>query len=94
MLICIGQITPGTGKVALVGAPSWPLPKEIVARVKPGFGVPPDARAGDTSAAASRLRDPDKSKAIPCRRWWQFVFKAAGPAGDKVRRTGGVNPAV
>jgi hypothetical protein len=46
MLICIGQITPGAGKVALAGAPSWPLPKEIVARVKPGFGVPPDARAG------------------------------------------------
>jgi|HubBroStandDraft_6_1064221.scaffolds.fasta_scaffold169463_1 hypothetical protein len=37
MLICIGQITPGAGKVALAGAPSWPLPKEIVARVKPGF---------------------------------------------------------
>jgi hypothetical protein len=87
MLICIGQITPGAGKVALAGAPSWPLPKEIVARVKPGFGVPTDARAGDTSAAASRLRDPEKSKPIPSRRWWQFVFKAAGPAGDKVRRT-------
>lgn len=85
MLICIGQITPGAGKVELAGAPS--LPKEIVTRVTPGFGVPTDARAGDTSAAASRLRDPDKSKPIPCRRWWQFVFKVAGPAGDKVRCT-------
>ncbi len=78
----IGQITPGAGKVALAGAPSRPLPQEIVARAKTGFGVPTGAWAEDTSGASS-LPSPGKSKGMTSRRWLQFVFKAAGPASDK-----------
>jgi asparagine synthase (glutamine-hydrolysing) len=78
----IGRIAPGAGKVALAVAPSRPLPQEIVARAKTGFGVPTGAWAGDTSTA-SGLRSPGRSKGMTSRRWSQFVFKAAGPAGDK-----------
>jgi asparagine synthase (glutamine-hydrolysing) len=78
----IGQITPGAGKVALAGAPSRPLPQEIVARAKTGFGVPTGAWAGDTSAA-SGLRSPGKSKGLTSRGWSQFVVRSAGTACDK-----------
>ena len=80
----IGQIRPGEGKVALAVAPSRPLPNEIVARAKTGFGVPTGAWAGDKDILASGgLRSPGKSKGLTSRMWSQFVFRAAGPAGDK-----------
>ena len=77
----IGQIMPGAGKLALAAAPSHPLPDEIVARAKTGFGVPTSAWAGDASAS-SGLRSSGKSKGLTSRRWSQLVVKAAGPAGD------------
>ena len=82
MLTCIGQITPGAGKVALAGGPSRPLPQEIVARAKTGFGVSTGIWAADTLAAGG-LRRPAKSKSLISRRWLQFVLEAAGPAGDR-----------
>jgi len=78
----IGQIRLGEGKVALAEAPLRPLPDEIVARAKTGFGVPTGAWVGDSSASGG-LRNPGKSKGLSSRRWSQFVFRAAGPAGDK-----------
>jgi asparagine synthase (glutamine-hydrolysing) len=78
----IGQIRPGEGKVALAGAPSRPLPNEIVTRAKTGFGVPTSAWAGE-ALASDGVRNPGKSKGLSSRRWSQFVFRAAGPAGDK-----------
>jgi len=78
----IGQIMPGAGKRALAAAPSHPLPAEIVARAKTGFGVPTGAWAGDISASGG-LHSPGKSKGLTSRTWSQFVFRAAGPAGDK-----------
>jgi len=78
----IGQITPGAGKTALAGAPSRPLPQEIVARAKTGFGVPTGAWARDTSAVGG-LRSPGKSKGLTSRGWSQFVVRSAGTACDK-----------
>jgi asparagine synthase (glutamine-hydrolysing) len=78
----IGQIKPGEGKVALAGAPSRPLPQEIVARAKTGFGVPTGAWARDTSAVDG-LRSPGKSKGLTSRGWSQFVVRSAGTACDK-----------
>src|SRR5258705_6554182 len=46
----IGRIRPGEGKGALAGAASRPLPQEIVARGKTGFGGPTGAWARDMSA--------------------------------------------
>ena len=77
----IGQIMPGAGKLALAAAPSHPLPDEIVARAKTGFGVPTIAWARDASASGG-LRISGKSKGLTSRRWSQLVFRAAGPAGD------------
>jgi asparagine synthase (glutamine-hydrolysing) len=78
----IGQIMPGAGKLALAAAPSRPLPDEIVARAKTGFGVPTSAWAGDASAS-SGLRSSGKSKGLTSRRWSQLVVKAVGPADEK-----------
>ena len=79
MLTCIGEITPGAGKVALAGAPSRPLPQEIVARAKTGFGVPTGAWARDTSKVGGF----GKSKGLTSRGWSQFVVRSAGTACDK-----------
>src|SRR5262249_45927357 len=79
----IGQIRSSTGKVALAKAPSRPLPQEIVARAKTGFGVPTAAWVEDTSAATRGLRRPGTSTGLASRRWSQLVLMAAGPAGDK-----------
>jgi asparagine synthase (glutamine-hydrolysing) len=78
----IGRIMPGAGKLALAAAPSHPLPDEIVARAKTGFGVPTSAWAGDASAS-SGLRSSGESKGLTSRRWSQLVVKAAGQASDK-----------
>ena len=81
----IGQIMPGAGKLALAAAPSHPLPDEIVARAKTGFGVPTSAWAGDASAS-SGLRSSGKSKGLTSRRWSQLVVKAvARPATSGFR---------
>ena len=73
---------PGAGKVALAGPPP-PLPQEIVARAKTGFGVPTGIWAADTLLAGC-LRRPAKSKSLISRRWSRF-FEAVSPSGDKWR---------
>jgi asparagine synthase (glutamine-hydrolysing) len=78
----MAEIRHGTGKPALAAAPSRPLPDEIVARAKTGFGVPTSAWAGEASASDG-VRSPGKSKGLTSRRWSQFVVKAAGHAGGK-----------
>jgi len=77
----VGQIRPGEGKLALAGAPSRPLPQEIVARPKTGFGLPTSAWAGDVWESLG-LRSPGQSKGLTSRGWSQFVVKAAGSASD------------
>jgi asparagine synthase (glutamine-hydrolysing) len=78
----MGEIRPGVGKNALAAAPSQPLPDEIVARAKTGFGVPTSAWAGE-ALASSGLRSSGKSKGLTSRRWSQLVVKTAGQAGNK-----------
>jgi hypothetical protein len=56
MLTCIGEITPGAGKVATLA------------------GIRP--RRPATCAVRQNL-------AMIARRWLQFIFMVAGPAGDK-----------
>jgi hypothetical protein len=68
--------------VALAAAPSHPLPDEIGARAKTGFGVPTSAWAGD-ALASSGLRSSGKAKGLTSRRWSQIVVNAAGQASDK-----------
>ena len=54
----IPSLAPQTGKAALAKAPTLPLPSEIVARAKTGFGVPTgawmNAASGKAAVAATR----------------------------------------
>jgi asparagine synthase (glutamine-hydrolysing) len=74
----IPSIAPGAGKAALAAAPNAPLPKEVVTRVKSGFGVPTgawiDAVSDDTSEWTGRRVE---SKGVTSRRWSQAVLKRA-----------------
>src|SRR5205807_1386028 len=70
----IPTITQGAGKTALAAAPSVPLPSEIVARAKSGFGVPIgawlSAAAGEVSVSADRVPE---TKGLVSRRWSRAV---------------------
>jgi asparagine synthase (glutamine-hydrolysing) len=72
----IPSLAPHKGKEALAQAPTVPLPADIVARAKTGFGVPTgawmNAAAGKTAAAA-RSR-PIEAKGLVSRRWSQTVL--------------------
>ncbi|HEY1980064.1 MAG TPA: asparagine synthase (glutamine-hydrolyzing) [Xanthobacteraceae bacterium] len=72
----IGGLVPGAGKAALARAPSKPLPHEIVARAKSGFGVPTGSWI-----AKSFTRSPvvPEFKGSVSRRWSQAVL-ASRPA--------------
>jgi len=75
----------GTGKVAVVEAPSpsLSLPNDILPASETRCGVPTGAGAGDTSVGVRQLTRWGKIESMTSRRWLQFVFKAAGPAVDK-----------
>ncbi len=77
----IVNLTPGAGKVALARAPSLPLPDEIVARAKTGFGVPTgawmNAAVAGTSDAVGRAPE---TKGLASRRWSRAVLKSASAA--------------
>ena len=74
----IPSLAPGSGKAALAGAPTSPLPGEIVARAKSGFGVPTgawiNAVSDDSSGRTGRRPEP---KGVVSRRWSQAVLKGA-----------------
>jgi asparagine synthase (glutamine-hydrolysing) len=65
----------GAGKIALAQAPTAPLPKDILARAKTGFGVPTAAWMGAVAGQPRQLRDrvPDR-KGLISRRWSRFVL--------------------
>jgi asparagine synthase (glutamine-hydrolysing) len=72
----IPSLAPRTAKAALAQAPSVPLPTEIVARAKTGFGVPTGAwmnAASDKAALAVRGR-PHEARGLMSRRWSQAVL--------------------
>jgi asparagine synthase (glutamine-hydrolysing) len=72
----IPSLAPQRGKEALAQAPADPLPANIVARAKTGFGVPTgawmDAAIGKPAVAA-RGR-PIETKGFASRRWSQAVL--------------------
>ena len=71
-------LVPGTGKAALARAPSRPLPEEIMARAKTGFGVPTgawmNAVARDTKRAGT------ESKGVVSRHWSRTVLRGVDAA--------------
>jgi asparagine synthase (glutamine-hydrolysing) len=66
-------LAPGSGKTALAMAPARPLPDEIVAKPKTGFGVP--AGVWIQQMATKDTADPAR-RAIIWRRWAQTVLRA------------------
>jgi asparagine synthase (glutamine-hydrolysing) len=76
----ISNLAPGTGKAALAGAPSRPLPEAVVNRAKTGFSVP----TGAWMAAASQHGKPSEGarepKGLVSRRWSRVVLE--GPSNS------------
>lgn len=75
----IHRLEPGAGKTALANAPACPLPAEVVARAKTGFGVPTERWM---AAAAGLQRETDgaaEPKGVVSRRWSRVVL--AGRVG-------------
>jgi asparagine synthase (glutamine-hydrolysing) len=74
----IPALRPGTGKMALAAAPSLPLPGEIVARSKTGFGVPIGVWTASAAAALSAVHPPHPAAAAGTvsRRWSRAVLDA------------------
>jgi asparagine synthase (glutamine-hydrolysing) len=72
----IPRLAPQTGKAALAKAPSVPLPNEIVARAKTGFGIPAGAwmSAATSKAAVAARGRPRETKGLSSRRWSQTVL--------------------
>ncbi len=73
----IPALKPGVGKAALARSASVPLPDEIIARAKTGFGVPTadwiKAAAGEAASAADRA---PAAAGLVSRRWSRIVFAA------------------
>lgn len=62
----------GQGKAALARAPSLPLPEDIVARAKTGFGVPSGAWISKVLASDSKFAD--EPKGLISRNWSRVVM--------------------
>lgn len=74
----IRMLTPGAGKTALAGAPTLPLPSEVVKRAKSGFGVPTAAWLSAVANGRSpRIDRTPEPKGIVSRRWSQAVLNPA-----------------
>ncbi len=82
----LAALTPGQGKAALAHAPSVPLPDEIVARAKTGFGVP----TGDWMAKSLAGNAPAPArgaapKGLVSRSWSQIVLPHVMAANENSR---------
>jgi asparagine synthase (glutamine-hydrolysing) len=65
----------GAGKAALARAPSLPLPQEILARSKTGFGVPMGAWMSAASQPGSAKESLGEPKGLVSRRWSRVVLR-------------------
>jgi asparagine synthase (glutamine-hydrolysing) len=65
-------LKPGEGKAALARAPSLPLPEDIVARAKTGFGVPTGAWLAN--ALAGEAKRAAETKGLISRNWSRVVL--------------------
>jgi asparagine synthase (glutamine-hydrolysing) len=71
----IPMLTVGAGKAALANAPSKPLPNEIVARAKTGFGVPTQTWMNVVADQTLGLPAPaPEAKGLASRRWSSTVL--------------------
>jgi asparagine synthase (glutamine-hydrolysing) len=81
----IAALTPGAGKTALAKVPSVPVPGEIVARAKSGFGVPTGAWMNDVLGKGPEPREfISESKGRVSRRWSRAVLNGAVPTSTQL----------
>jgi asparagine synthase (glutamine-hydrolysing) len=76
------ELARGVGKAALAQAPSVPLPEEVVARSKIGFGVPTGrwmSAAFQPGSAKESLGEP---KGLVSRRWSRVVLSDRSLTGS------------
>jgi asparagine synthase (glutamine-hydrolysing) len=79
------RIARGEGKAALARAPSRPLPDEILARAKTGFGVPTGAWMDAVAKEAEGIGRVGAPKGVVSRHWSQTVLRGAGNASNGER---------
>ncbi len=75
-------LRPGEGKAALARAPSLPLPDDIVARAKTGFGVPTGAWMAKSLARKATMLAA-APKGFVSRDWSRLVLPSVLATGDK-----------
>ena len=91
MAPAVAVLTPGQGKAALARAPSLPLPNDIVARTKTGFGVPTGdwmAKSLDNleGAGSGDVRPSGaEPKGLVSREWSRRVLPAVLASADNGR---------
>ena len=81
----IGSLVPGQGKAALARLPSLPLPDEIVARAKTGFGVPTAAWIAINIGQKASQCSPARPKGLVSRDWSRVVLSSATAANQNAK---------
>jgi asparagine synthase (glutamine-hydrolysing) len=81
----LGALVPGEGKAALAQSPSLPLPEDIVARAKTGFGVPTGAWMAKGLAQRAAAPLAAESKGLVSRGWSRLVLPRVMAANENSR---------
>jgi len=81
----LAALTPGQGKAALAHAPSLPLPDDIVARAKTGFGVPTGAWMGKRLVEKTGPSLAAEPKGLVSRSWSQIVLPRVMAANENAK---------
>ena len=77
----MSTLAPPAGKLVLARAPSKPLPDQIIARAKSGFGVPTGSWIAKSMAGTMNAVAADESKGLVSRRWSRAVFASTHSSG-------------
>jgi asparagine synthase (glutamine-hydrolysing) len=75
----------GTGKAALAQAPAMPLPEEIAARSKTGFGVPTGTWMSAVHRQGSAREGMREPKGLVSRGWSRIVIQQGGTSARAAR---------
>lgn len=81
----LAALAPGQGKAALAQAPALPLPDEIVARAKTGFGVPTGVWMAKCLAQNAAPPLTAELKGLVSRSWSQIVLPRVMAANENSR---------